>query len=141
MHTCTRADFFFGMYQLETRFARNIPGSGKIDQKKITTTATTTLRDVRDVGVGVPYKESYRHVLWGAKAARTVYGGVYHTSGEVRCSELDCSTTKKEGTNTERRVFGKLLARCFQSRTFWHRHYSQLLSRYRAWKIGPLGGL
>ena len=22
MHTCTRADFFFGMYQLETRFAR-----------------------------------------------------------------------------------------------------------------------
>ena len=23
-HACTRADFFFGMYQLETRFARNI---------------------------------------------------------------------------------------------------------------------
>ena len=22
MHACTRADFFFGMYQLETRFAR-----------------------------------------------------------------------------------------------------------------------
>ena len=31
---------------------------------------------------------------------------------------------KQEGANTKRYVFGKLSARCFQRRSFWHRHYS-----------------
>ena len=30
----------------------------------------------------------------------------------------------QEGANTERYVFGKLSARCFQRRPCWHRHYS-----------------
>ena len=47
---------------------------------------------------------------------------VYHTP-LGRFSKLDCSTTKRV-PNTERYVFGKLSARCFQRRVCWHRHYS-----------------
>ena len=41
-----------------------------------------------------------------------------------RCPKLGCSTTKKRVPNTELYVFGQLLARCFQRRRFWGRHYS-----------------
>ena len=42
-----------------------------------------------------------------------------------RLSKLDCSTTKRV-PNTERGVFGKLSARCFQRRLFRHRHHSNI---------------
>ena len=53
-----------------------------------------------------------------------IHDGVYHTP-LGRLSTLDCSKTKR-GANTERYVFGKLSARWFQHRFFWHRHSSNI---------------
>ena len=68
------------------------------------------------------------HFLYDADKAKrhtvrhTVYAGVYHTP-LGRFSKVDSSTTNML-PNTERHVSGKLSARCFQRRPFWHRHYS-----------------
>ena len=65
----------------------------------------------------------------------------YHTP-LVRFSKLDCSTTKRVPIPNDAYVFGKLSARCFQRRAFWHQHHSDCCgdTEYRPWKIRPRGG-
>ena len=46
---------------------------------------------------------------------------ISHPTGAVLQARL---LDNQEDANTERYVFGKLSARCFQRRLFWHRHYS-----------------
>ena len=46
---------------------------------------------------------------------------ISHPSGVVFQARL---LDNQEGANTERYVFGKLSARCFQPRACWHRHHS-----------------
>ena len=54
----------------------------------------------------------------------TIYDGVYHTPlGRFRSSIAP--QLLGASANTERYVFGKLSAMCFQRRPFWHRHCSK----------------
>lgn len=62
-----------------------------------------------------------------------IYDGIYHPH-LGRSSRLD----NQEGAKTERYVFGKLSATCFQRRHFLRRHYLNG-ERHRAWKVGPGG--
>ena len=57
----------------------------------------------------------------GYRTELTVYHGVLQPLGVIfRARLLD----NQEGAKTERYVFGKLSARCFQRRPLWYLHYS-----------------
>ena len=75
---------------------------------------------------------------WDLMRLVTVYDDVFHPPPWGGFSKLDCSTTETvpRVSHTERYVFGKLSARCFQrsAPTLFQ------LWRYRPWKHRPRGG-
>ena len=75
--------------------------------------------------------------LKGVTVYLVPFRAVYTTPPLGRFSNLDCST-HQEGANTERRVVGKLSARCFQTPSCLAPTLLQLW-KYRAKNIGPGG--
>ena len=85
-------------------------------------------------------KRRLNHIIVWHLSWRDLQHCVCHTPGAVFPSSIARLLRKQEGTNstnTERYVFGKLTARCFQQRRPFSKSAPFQLWKYRAWQKQP----